>query len=311
MEDFKNMDEQKLKESVAALMKDNSKREALASLLIEYVQPSHIAVDFVSLLLNSRSLKPGDALVKKVRKGIKVRTLVPGRIHLASELTVSDRINYVLDGGDVKVHANYWELESGELGTVEEIRSEMLAKLKDYYLNKVFTALTSVWTAVNTPSNFTNVGAAINATALKAAIDYINQTTGGVRAVVGTRAALTPITTFGAGWADGYSTPVSHAVPENISEIMQTGWLGKYYGAPILALDQQYDNPEDHNAIGLPATRILVIGNNVGEFITYGDVKVKQWDDMRPTPPQWYLEMYQQFGMIIDRADGIYVLQVT
>ena len=301
------MEIEKLQEAYASLIKEG-KRDAVAQLIVEYVQPSHIATDFVGMLLNSRNLNPGDSLVKKVRKGIKVHTLVPGAIHMANEITVSDRINYVLDGADVKVMFNEWEMESGELGTVESIRSEMLAKLRDFYMNKVFTALTTVWTAVNTPNNFTNVGAPITATALKNAIDRINQTTGGVKAVVGTRAALTPITTFGAGWTDG--TAVSQVVPENIREIMATGWLGKYYGAPIIALQQQYDNPEDYNAL-LPNDKILVIGNNVGDFITYSDVKTKQWSDMEPTPPQWYLEIYQQFGLIIDHAEGIYVLKVV
>lgn len=301
------MDELKLKEAFASLVKEG-KRDALAQLIIEYAQPGHIAVDFVGLLMNSRRLNPGDALVKKVRKGIQVRTLVPGAVHLASEITVTDRINYILDGADIKVTANEWELESGELGTLDDIRTEMLAKLRDNYIGRVFTALTSVWTAVNTPNNFTNVGGALTATALKNAIDRINQTTGGVRAVVGTRAALTPVTTFGAGWADG--TAVSQAVPENIREIMQTGWLGRYYGAPLLAVEQNYDNPEDYNTL-IPTDKVLVIGENVGEFITYGDVRTKQWSDMNPTPPQWYLELYQQFGLIIDKAEGIYVIKVA
>lgn len=98
------MDELKLKEAFASLVKEG-KREALAQLIVEYVEPQHIATDFIGMLMNTRNLKPGDALVKKVRKGIKVRTLVPGAIHLASEVTVSDRINYVLDGADVKVTA--------------------------------------------------------------------------------------------------------------------------------------------------------------------------------------------------------------
>jgi hypothetical protein len=300
------MEEIKFKEAVASMLKDG-KREALAQLLVEYVEPNHLTTDFTSLLLTSRSLNPGDALVKKVRKGIKVRSLVPGSIHLASEITVSDRINYVLDGADVKVTYNLWELESGEIGTVESIRSEMQAKLRDFYLGKVFTALSTVWSAVNTPNNFTNVGGPLTATALENAIDRINQTTSGVKAVVGTRAALAPITKFGAFWSDG--TNVAD-VPDNIREIMQTGFLGRYYGARIIALDQVYDNPMDYNPL-LPNDKILVIGENVGEFITYGDVRTKDYEDMRPTPPQWYLELYQQFGMIIDRADGIYVLKVA
>ena len=297
------MDELKLKEAIAELLKAGN-RDALAELIIEYVQPNHITADFISLLLNARSLNPGDALVKKVRKGIKVRTLVPGAIHLASEVTVSDRINYVLDGADVKVTYNEWELESGELGSVEDIRGEMSAKLRDYYLGKVFTALSTVWTAGNTPSNYTAMGGSLTATALENAIDGINQATSGVKAVVGTRAALAPITKFGAFYNDGTTFT---EIPDNIREIMATGWLGKYYGAPIIALDQVYDNPEDYNAL-LPSDKVLVIGENVGEFITYGDVREKQWTDMNPTPPQWFLELYQQFGLLVDKADGIHVI---
>jgi len=295
--------DKKLQEALASLMKDG-KREALAELMVEWIQPNHVTADMVSMLLTTRSLNKGDALVKKIRKGIKVRTLVPGKIHLANEITVSDRINYVLDGADIRVLANEWELESGELGTVQEIRSEMLAKLRDYYLNKVFTALSTVWSAVNTPSNFVNVGGTITTTALEDAIDQINQNAGGVKAVVGTRAALTPVTKF-ISWADASANRFSS--DNLVNEVMQTGWLGKYYGAPIIGLDQQWDNPEDHNAL-LPTDKVLVIGQNVGEFITYGDVKTKQWTNMEPTPPYWNFEIYQEFGMIIDRADGIYVV---
>jgi hypothetical protein len=300
------MEEKNYKEAIAQLLKDGN-REALAQLIIEYVQPTHITNDFVSMLLGTRALNVGDALVKKVRTGIKVRTLIPGSIHLKSELTVRDRINYVLDGADVGVQYNEWELASGELGTVESIRAEMSAKLRDYYLGKVYTSLTTIWNAINTPNNFTAVGGNITATALENAIDYVNQTTSGVKAVIGTRKAMTPITKFGAFWSDG--TNVGFA-PETIREIMANGLLGKYYGAPLIALDQIYDNPFDYNAL-LPEDKILVVGEGVGEFITYGDVYTKEWQDMRPTPPQWNLELYQQFGMIIDRADGIFVLDVS
>lgn len=300
------MEEKNYKEAIAGLLKDGN-REALAQLIIEYVQPQHLTGDFVSMLLGTRSLNVGDALVKKVRTGIKVRTLIPGSIHLKSELTVRDRINYVLDGADVGVQYNEWELASGELGSIESIRAEMSAKLRDYYLGKVYTSLSTIWNAVNTPNNFTAVGGPITATALENAIDKINQTTSGVKVVIGTRKAMTPITKFGAFWSDGSNVA---EVPDNIREIMSTGMLGKYYGAPLVALDQIYDNPFDYNAL-LPEDKILVVGEGVGEFITYGDVFTKEWQDMRPTPPQWNLELYQQFGMIIDRADGIFVLDVS
>jgi len=301
------MDEKLLRESIASLMKDKGQREKLAQLLVEYVQPHHLTVDFVSMLLNSRALQPGDALVKKIRKGIKVRTLVPGSIHLKSELTVSERMNYILDGAIVGVQANQWELDSGELGTVASIRTEMQAKLRDYYLAKVFSMLSTIWTVGNTPDNYVEGGATITTTVLEAAINRINAVGGGVKAVIGARSVMTPITKFAAFWSDGSNVGY---VPERIQEIMATGSLGNYYGARLIALDQEYDNPDDNNAL-IPTDKILVIGNKVGEFITYGGVMSKEWTDMRPTPPYWNLELYQQFGLIVDNAEGIYVIHIA
>jgi hypothetical protein len=195
-------------------------------------------------------------------------------------------------------------MENGEIGTIGEIQREMLAKLKDSFQNKVFTALSTIWSAVNTPDNFVSVGGTITATVLEAAIDRINQTTSGVKAVIGVRSAMTPITKFGGFWSDGTNVGYTETALE---EIRNKGYLGKYYGAPLLMLDQIWDNFEDVNAL-LPTDKILVIGENVGEFITYGDVKTKNYSDMRPTPPQWFLELYQQFGLLIWAAQGIYVI---
>jgi len=296
----------KFKEAYASLAKDRSRRDALASLIVEYIKPNHITWDVVGLLLNTRAMKPGDALVKKVRKGLEVRTLVPGSIHLASEITVEDRINYMLDGADIRVRANLWELESGELGTVQSIRQEMMSKLADYYLNRVFSSLSNVWSAVNTVNNYTEV-ATITATALEDAIDEINYRCGSVKTVIGTRKALSPITKFGNFVTDGATT---WGVDSAIEEIRQTGWLGKYYGCPIVGLDQVWDNLVDYNPL-LPENKILVIGHDVGEFITYGEPRDKNWEDMEPTPPYWNLEIYQQFGFLVDKVQGIYVIKLT
>jgi hypothetical protein len=298
------MNDNELNTAIAELF-ESGDRDAVAEMIVEYVQPNHITVDFVSMLLNARSLKPGDSLVKKLRKGIEVHTLVPGSIHMAHEVTVTDRVNYVLDGSDVKVTYNEWEMENGEIGTVNDISREMLAKLKDSFQTKVFTALSTIWTAGNTPNNFVNVGGTVTASVLEDAIDQINQTTTGVKAVVGVRSAMTPITKFAGFWNDdgtqwGYTEKA-------LDEIRQKGYLGKFYGAPLIMIDQIWDNLEDYNTM-LPTDKILVIGENVGEFITYGDVKTKQYSDMRPTPPQWFIELWQQFGIMIWNAQGIYVV---
>lgn len=297
------MENKELNEKVASLLQSGD-RQALAEMIVEYVQPNHLTQDFVGMLLNTRTLNPGDSLVKKLRKGIEVRTLMPGSIHLASEITVSDRINYVLDGWDVKTTWNEWELDNGEIGTVEDIRAEMIAKVRDYHINKVYTALSTIWTAINTPSNYVSMGTAITSTALEDAINQINQTTTGAKAVIGSRVAMTPITKFGAFWSDGTNVTASDPAVE---EIRQTGLLGKYYGVPLVVINQVYDNPEDYTPL-IPTDKILVIGENVGDYITYGPEKTKQWQDMRPTPPQWFLEIYGQSALLIWNALGIYVI---
>jgi hypothetical protein len=296
------MEENELKEAIASLAKDKANKDALAQMFVEYVQPNHVTTDFVGMLLNTRPLKEGDTLVKKLRKGIRVHTLVPGSIHLKSEVTVSERANYILDGSDVGVTFNQWELESGEIGTVEELRGEMLMKLRDHYQNKVFTALTTIWNATNTPNNYVNSGGTLTDTVLKSAIDYVNNNVGRVRAVVGARSALNAVTTFGGFWKD--AAGLSYPVDPQLEEIMRTGWLGSFYGAPIVAINQVWDNPEDYNAL-IPTDKVLVIGENVGEFITYGEPKYKEWTDMKPTPPQWNLEFWSLHSMIIDKAAGI------
>lgn len=97
--------------------------------------------------------------------------MILGSKHLSSEITVTDRINFALEGAQVGVNYNLFELLSGEIGTIADIRREMQSKLTYYYVTRAFTALTNIWTASNTPSNYTSVGGSLTATALKNAIN--------------------------------------------------------------------------------------------------------------------------------------------
>jgi len=304
--DVKNMKDDEIKQAVAQIMKSGD-RKALAEMITEWLQPQHLTIDLMSRFLDSKALYPGDSLLFKVRKGLKVRTLVPGQIPLRDEITVAERMAWVLDMADIAINASEWEIASGELGTVAEIKSEMAKKLVDFYVGKMYTALTTVWTAATTATNFADCAGPLNAPALIAMIDQINQTTGGAKLIVGSRAALTPITTFGAFWNDGVTFAASQT---GLDEILKTGWVGTYYGVPILAIEQRYDNFEDYNQL-IPNDRVVVIGNKVGNFITYGPVTPKEYTDMKPTPPVWNFELYQQFGLIILNAMGIGVLAVT
>ena len=301
------MNEKDKKAQDALIAMASTDRRALAEMIVEYVQPNALTLDFAKMILNTREMKIGDQLYVRLRKGIEVRTLVPGSIHLASEVTVEDRAWYQLSGVDVKVLANEWDLESGQIGTISDIQAEMRAKLISYYAAQIFTSLTSLWTAAITPDNFVDVGGVITAAALEDGIDEINYRVGSVRAVVGTRKALTPITKFAQYTPYGDGTVWGVPVNSAIEEVRRTGFVGTYYGCNIIGLDQTFDNPVDNNP-QLPEDKVLIIGSNVGEFITYGPVKTKEYTDPRPTPPMWITELYARFGMIIWKQEGIYVV---
>lgn len=304
------MTPEQLEKRVASLFQQANQTgdyKAIAELLVEYTEPGVIPTDIMSLLLNTRALNEGDSLVKKFREGMKVHTYVPGSIHPLSEVTVRDNIVYNLDGAHLAVTFNEDELRNGDIGTLESMRRQMRNTIQNFFMTKVFNALASVWTISNNFDFYTSVGGALNASDLKSAIDNVNINSGGVRAVVGTRAALTPITTFGAGWDIGSGDFDRWAVNSNLEEIMRTGWLGVYYGAPIVAIDQVYDNPADYNEM-IPSDKVLVLGQSVGEFITYGGMKTDEYVDKRFTPSQWVLKQWTSFGMVVDNAQGIHVL---
>jgi hypothetical protein len=58
-EEVKKMEDIKLKEAVAAVMKDGGRRDALAELIVEYAEPGHLPAELMSLILDTRALKPG------------------------------------------------------------------------------------------------------------------------------------------------------------------------------------------------------------------------------------------------------------
>lgn len=296
-----------LKEKAASLSKNDKK--AFAEFLVEYIQPQHITTDYIGLLLNTRNLQPGDILAKKIRKGLKVWTHIPGTIPMKGEITISERANYIMDMAQISATANVWELESGELGTVESIRSEMQAKLKDFYMGKVFTALTTVWTAGNTPDNYVDAGSAVTKTALDTMINTVIRKVGNVKAIAGVRDALLPITEF-AGW-NVLGTNSAYNMTISVSEeLSKTGWVGSYKGIPLTVIPRDINNPED-NQVLVPTNKVLVIGENAGEFVTFGNTLVQEYTDPRLVPAQWNLTIAEQFGFLVDHAEALGVIKIA
>lgn len=113
------------------------------------------------------------------------------------------------------------------------MRRELIASMNDFYCTRVMNALYTLAT-INDALNFYYVTAPITRAVLENAIDYISDVAGAVKAVVGRRTALAPITQFA-----GYRVPIAAEiaaptagipVPSALEEIRRTGWFGQYYG---------------------------------------------------------------------------------
>lgn len=52
---------------------DPAGKSAFAQVITEIINPNHLSYELVNLFLPTRSLSPGDSLVRRVRKGFPVR----------------------------------------------------------------------------------------------------------------------------------------------------------------------------------------------------------------------------------------------
>lgn len=294
--------------------------KALSELIYESVTPNRLSLDVFNTFLPTRQLQVGDVLVKKLNTygGIKARTMVPGTNHLADQMTFpKENYTYQVDYIISKVRYSMWELQRAEMWSVDDLRKEMASALIDELVSRVFSLISSVWNATNTPSNYLSTSA-LTEPALESMIEQILLKAGDVRAIIGTRAALLPIYKFNGIFehktlADGTtSNPNAFAVPEILSQWKRTGRLTDFRGIPLVELPQIFKRTADgYNTPLLPANEIHVIGANAGEIILYGDVTTQEFVDDKTEPPEFAMSMWRGFGMVVDQPENVGIIKIT
>lgn len=302
-------------------------KRAFAEIITEYVDPVYISTDLMGQFMTTRTLNHGDILVKRFKGKYHVQQIVPGQITLGEQITVRDKaVSMNLDILAAKAEYNVLELEhGGPQFTPETVRSDVQKALQERLLLRSWNALGNIWKASNASaltisgsgnSNYLSASSGpLTSTLLDTAIDHVNYWSGGVRAIIGTESALAPLTTFGqyklisGSNSDAYVTINGQPAGtfQNVSPY-GTGSKGveSYRGVSnIVRIPQIFDNTEYPPVPLLPTDFVLVVGENVGEFITYGGPQYKEFVDNRPTPPYWNYETWIQFGMMIWNAKGI------
>lgn len=306
-------------------------RKAFAEVITEYVDPVYLTLDLASTFFNTRAMNFGEVHVKSFKGKYHVQQIVPGQITLGEQITVRNKaVSYNLD--ILGAGAMYNELEmrhGGPAYTPETVRADVQKALAEKLLLRSWNALANVWNSTNAAaltipgsanSNFIDASGPLTSTVLDAAIDHVNYWSPGVKTIIGTEAALAPLSTFGqynlisGSLSDNYVQIDGRPAFtfQNVSPFGGNYGVESYRGVTnIVRVKQIFDESEFPPKPLLPTDFILVVGDDIGEFITYGGVETKEWTDMEPTPPYWHYFIYQQFGMMIWNARGLVKIKVT
>ena len=306
-------------------------RNAFAEVITEYVDPVYLTLDLASTFMGTKEMKFGDMLRRQFKGKYHVQQIVPGQITLGEQITVRDSaLSYNLDILSAKAEYNVLELEhGGATYKPETVKEDINKALSEKILMRGWNALANIWTAGNasaltitgaTYSNFIDAAGPLTSTALDNAIDHVNFWTPGVKTIIGTEAALAPLTTFGqyrlisGSLSDNYVTLNGQPAGtlNNVSPFGGNYGVESYRGVSnIVRLKQIFDESEYPPKPLLPNDYVLVIGEDIGQFITYGGPQFKEFIDNRPTPPYWNYETYVQFGMMIWNTKGVVKIKVT
>jgi hypothetical protein len=304
---------------------DGSKRSAYAELVVDIVQPNHLDLSLFNAFMKTTQMKPGDVLAKRVKRGrYPARTLVPGKNHLADVTDYVEQQVFSYDALVAGTQHPLWEIQSGEIGTVESLRNELRADLFDEIVSRVFTMLATVWNSTDTPDNYVDAtGSGVTATALDALIETILERTGSVNAIIGSRRALLPVYTFSQFREfvlTGTGTDRGFGVTDAFNEFTKTNKVNTYKGIPLIELPQVYRNRLPANATGglrdvsqrmIPTNKIIVVGDNVGEIALMGETQYQDYTKMDTIPPNYVLHTWQPFTLVVDDVELIGVIETN
>ena len=312
--------DQTLKTAIAEYAKEAgnspSGKSAMAEIIVKMTEPQHLALEIFRQFMPVRSLNPGDSLMHKVKRGrYPVRSMVPGTSHLMDAVYQGDKVAFLFDSLIAGTNANLWEIRSGDIGTVQEMRANLRKDVIDGIVSKVFNLLTTVWNTTDTPSNYIDASSTgITQVQLDAMIENILEKNGSVRAIFGQRRALLPIYDF-AGYKGveitAGATGTVMPLPQ-LEEYYRTNRVTSYKNIALVELDQIFasDLPDVNRKL-IPTDKVLVIGADAGQIVTFGGFEYQDYTDFRTQPANYVLHGWQQYGMIVDDVEAIGVIKTN
>lgn len=315
------MDKIQLQRACAELAKtagaDNTGKSAFAELIMQILEPQHLSLELFNMFMRVVRRNPGDELGRRVsRSRFPIQTMAPGADHNAHMIAYQENMVRVFDRIITGFQDSLWNVRSGEVATVEKIRTELKADLFDEIVSRVFTLLTTVWNATDTPNNYVDASSTgITATVLDTMIENVFEFSPGVKAIVGSRRALLPVYAFSQYREfalTGTNTDAIAFPTTAFNEYTNSLKVSTYRGIPLVEIPQVFRNTlPDIRARMIPTDRVLVIGEDVGEVEVMGETDYQEAIDLNTQPGKYRLHAWQAFGMIVDNVEGIGVIKTN
>ena len=246
-----------------------------------------------------------------------------GSKHLTDQTSFVDKYTFVFDRLIAGTSHSLWEVNSGEVGSVAQMRNDLRADIFDNLVSKVFNLLTTTWNESDTPNNYEDLAGPLTQTPLDTMIESMLDNGQNVRAIMGTRKALRPMYTFGqfrefelnGSNTDAVAFPIESA----FNEFTNTRKVTRYTGIPVIELPQVTRNLLPANAYSgnlradrlIPDDKVLIIADNPGIIALYGATEFQDYTDPSTQPPNYVLHCWQAYGMMVDDPEGIGVLKLT
>ena len=294
------------KEAVLALAsalkdfrKDVEVREALAAKILKFISDEVEQRDIASMLFDPEFVPLGTSAEYALKSRARVywheegtyapRTQIKQKVFTVPTSLLSFNLSYQLA-----------EIETGRVGTIADNMQlgadEFVGAINARAYN---TLLGSIPT---TAKNYATSVAGLTKSALDNAINYVEDISGGAKMIIGRRNVLSKILDFNSSG----TAELGHYSDKMKDQIMNTGLITNYRGLPVIGL-QQYRDGYGNNTI--PDDSVLVVGKNVGKYVTSEEMKSLQQVDAETLT--WLMHQYTRKGFAVFFAERSFRIRIT
>ena len=302
MEPDEVFDSTELNKALASSVRDiisgnEETRKAVAKQVVQVLSDKIEQSDITTLLFSSENFNINETPSYELDGELSAYIHTPGSF---APMTQPRNREFTLPQEMISCHIMLplLQLQSGRYGTIADqlanAERALLGQINKIALDTVIAAVPSTTALGNYASG------ALTTTTLNAAINYIEDQTGGGRVITGRRNKLSPILDFNT------QTTTLDIFPESVKEdIVKRGVFGQYRGLPIAGF-KQYKTPDGKAT--LAEDSILVLGQDIGRIGFWG--AMQNVDDVEIGTLNWHIHAWVLVGAGVFFPERIYRLVV-